>query len=124
MSDIDDTIRKALSGDDAAFLSGLDEERGLWRQIGDVLGGPLGGWAKLIFVISFIAGMAMLYAGWQVFNAPTGEGRMLWGLLLLGILTMQGFMKDWFFSRMNMLTLLREVKRLQLQVAMLEEKQG
>jgi hypothetical protein len=34
---------------------------------------------------------------------------------------MQGFIKDWFFSRMNMLTILREVKRLQVQVAMLND---
>jgi hypothetical protein len=33
-----------------------------------------------------------------------------------------GFLKDWLFSRMNMFTVLREVKRLQVQVAMLEAK--
>ena len=33
-----------------------------------------------------------------------------------------GFAKEWMFNRMNMLTILREVKRLQVQVALLTEQ--
>jgi hypothetical protein len=35
-----------------------------------------------------------------------------------------GFLKDWLFSRMNMFTVPREVKRLQVQVAMLADKRA
>jgi hypothetical protein len=37
-------------------------------------------------------------------------------------LVIVGFAKEWMFARMNMLTILREVKRLQIQVALLDEK--
>ena len=35
---------------------------------------------------------------------------------------MQGFLKEWMFARMNMLTLLGELKRLQVQVALLRRR--
>ena len=47
-----------------------------------------------------------------------------WGLTCIALLVMQGFLKEWMFARMNMLTLLAEVKRLQLQVALLADKRG
>ena len=44
--------------------------------------------------------------------------------LHVALLVMQGFLKEWMFARMNMLTVLAEVKRLQLQVALLEQDRG
>lgn len=121
MTDIDDRIRGALDEDDRAFLASL-EDRGLFRQLGDSLGGPLGGWAKLVFVITFLMSVVMFYAVWQLFQTEDLRETILWAsasvVLVMGI----GFLKDWLFSRMNMFMILREVKRLQVQVAMLSEK--
>ena len=52
MTDIDSRIRGALDEDDRAFLATLDQDRGLFTQVGDVFSGPLGGWAKLVFVVT------------------------------------------------------------------------
>lgn len=123
MTEIDDRIRGALDADDRAFLAGLEENRGLFRQMGDAMTGPLGGWAKLIFVILLLMAGVLFYCVWQLLTAATTDDRILWGIASLAVLTAQGFAKDWFFSRMNMLAILREVKRLQLQVAMLAEEQ-
>lgn len=124
MTDIDDRIRGALDADDKAFLAGLDEGRGMFSQMGDVLAGPLGGWAKLIFVFAVPVGIALVYCGYRFFTAPGLDQALWWGIVTLGLLTMQGFIKEWFYSRMNLLSVLREMKRLQLQVAMLEERRG
>lgn len=121
MSDIDDRIRGALDEDDRAFLAGLDEGRGMFSQIGDVLSGPLGGWSKLIFAVSFLLGIALVYFAYRFFTASAFEEAVWWGMITLAGLMMQGFIKEWFYSRMNMLSVLREVKRLQVQVAMLAE---
>ncbi|MBX7496584.1 hypothetical protein K3172_12025 [Qipengyuania sp. 6B39] len=119
MTTIDDRIRGALDEDDKAFLASLDEGRGMFSQIGDVLAGPLGGWSKLIFAVALVLGFVLVYAGYRFFTAPGIEQATWWGIVTLGILMMQGFIKEWFYARMNMLSVLREVKRLQLQVAML-----
>jgi len=119
MTDIDDRIRARLDADDRAFLASLDDGRGLFAQIGDTLGGPLGGWAKLVFVASGLFGILMLLAVWKLLTAHDTRELILWATAVIALVTAQGFIKDWFFSRMNMLSILRELKRLQVQVALL-----
>ena len=120
MTEIDDRIRAALDDDDRAFLASLDNRRGLFGQIGDSLGGPLGGWAKLVFVMTFVLSLVMVYAVWRMFVAAELREVVLWATSVVVLVMAVGFMKDWLFSRMNMFFILREVKRLQVQVALLE----
>ena len=124
MTNIDDRIRGALDDDDRAFLASLDEGRGMFSQIGDVLSGPLGGWSKLVFAIALVLGVLLVYAGFRFFTAADMEQATWWGIITLAVLLMQGFIKEWFYNRMNMLSVLREVKRLQLQVAELGENRN
>lgn len=118
----DDRIAEALDADDKAFLDSLEAERGLFRQIGDTWQGPMGGWAKLIFAFTVVMGLLFLYVIWQVAHTNHPTVHTLWAICGVALLIIIGFAKEWMFNRMNMLTILREVKRLQLQVAMLSEK--
>ena len=122
MTDIDDAIRAGLDADDRAFLASLDDERGLFRQLGDSLGGPLGGWAKVVFAMTFVLGIMLVASVWQLLTADTTRDQVLWATAAMALVMSTGFLKDWLFSRMNMFTVLREVKRLQVQVAMLSER--
>lgn len=122
MTTIDDRIRGALDEDDRAFLASLDDSRGLFTQLGDSLGGPLGGWAKLVFAMTFAMAGAMFYCVWQMFAASELRETVLWATGTVVLVMSTGFLKDWLFSRMNMFTILREVKRLQVQIAMLESE--
>jgi Family of unknown function (DUF6768) len=118
----DDIIAQTLTDDDRAFLARLDDERGLFTQVGDVLTGPLAGWTRLIFVVTFFMSIATLYAVWMAFTVEGTRELVLWSAgAMIGFIA-TGFTKDWFFSRMNMLNILREVKRLQVQVALLGEE--
>lgn len=124
MTQIDDRIRAALDEDDKAFLASLESDRSLFRQIGDSWQGPMGGWAKFAFAISVVFGALMLGAIWKVVHTTDNAvEHTLWAIALLAVLMMLGFLKQWMFERMNMLTILREVKRLQVQVALLQEGQ-
>lgn len=122
MSTIDDQISTALDEDDKAFLASLDEDRGMFRQIGDSMHGPLGGWAKFSLAISIVIGIGLIYSLFRAITADALQPMVGWGMTTLGQLIMQGFLKEWMFARMNMLSVLREVKRLQLQVSMLEKR--
>ena len=124
MTTIDERIHSALDEDDKAFLASLDNSRGLFAQLGDSLGGPLGGWAKFVFAMTFVMAALMFYCIWQMFAATEMREQILWATGTIVLVMSTGFLKDWLFSRMNMFTVLREVKRLQLQVAMLEETRG
>lgn len=117
----DTRIAEHLGSDDHAFLASLDEDRGMFRQIGDSWHGPLGGWARFAFAIAIAIGIGLAYSLYRAITADTTDAILGWGLTCIALLVMQGFLKEWMFARMNMLTVLREVKRLQVQVAMLEE---
>ncbi|WP_298301885.1 DUF6768 family protein [uncultured Erythrobacter sp.] len=123
MAEIDDKISEALDQDDYAFLTNLDADRGMFQQIGDTWKGPLGGWAKLLFGFTFVLGMGLLYAFYQVAHTRHPVEHTLWAILALTLIVLMGFAKEWMFARMNMLTILREIKRLQVQVALLSEEQ-
>ena len=94
----------------------------MFRQIGDSMSGPLAGWARLSFALAIVIGIALAYAFYRAVTADALQGMVGWGMTTIGLLIMQGFLKEWMFARMNMLSLLREVKRLQLQVSMLEKR--
>ncbi|MEP0191553.1 MAG: DUF6768 family protein [Erythrobacter sp.] len=121
MTDIDGRIRDALDNDDWAFLEGLDQDRGMFQQIGDTWKGPMGGWAKFAFALSVVIGISIAAVVWQVIHTSDPIKHTLWAIAALALLIMQGFLKEWMLNRMNMLTILREVKRLQVQVAILSE---
>ncbi|MEE8230133.1 MAG: DUF6768 family protein, partial [Qipengyuania citrea] len=102
----------------------LGPDRGMFRQIGDSMHGPLGGWMKFSFALAIVIGLALAYCLYRALTFDSLEALIGWGLAGLALLVMQGFLKEWMFARMNMLAVLTEVKRLQLQVAMLQEDRG
>lgn len=121
MTSFDDQIRGALDDDDRAFLDSLDDKRGLFQQIGDSMHGPLSNWAKMSMVFAILIGMTLAYSFYRAVMAAELQAMVGWGMFSLGLLIMQGFLKEWMFARMNMLVVLREIKRLQVQIAQLDQ---
>lgn len=122
MTDIDDRIRGALDADDKEFLASLEGDRGLFRQAGDALHGPMKGWMIAANVVIVIVTALGLYAIWGFLNAGSVESMLRWAALGWAAWTMQIGLKQWMWDRINMRNILREVKRLELQVAMLREE--
>lgn len=122
MTEIDDRIRAALDADDKEFLASLEGDRGLFRQLGDSMGGALGGWARLVFAMTFLLSAVTAWCVWQMFQTADPRETIMWATATVVLFLSIGFLKDWLFSRMNMLSILREVKRLELQVALLAEQ--
>ncbi|QIG80669.1 DUF6768 family protein [Stakelama tenebrarum] len=124
MTDFDKSLGAALDADDRAFLASLDARRGLFAQMGDTMAGPLGGWAKLMLGVSVALGFALVLTVYQAVTAVELRETVLWSAASLAILVMQGFAKEWFFGRINLLAVLREVKRVELRLARMEDARG
>jgi hypothetical protein len=124
MSDIDDRIRGALDADDKQFLESLEGDRGLFRQMGESFHGPLKPWIWLVFILTFIFSGLGLYAIWGFLNADELVSLFRWAALGWAAWTVQIALKGWLWDRVHMVNVLREIKRLELQVAQLNEKQG
>lgn len=122
MTQVDNRLRAALDADDEAFLNQLDSERGLFAQVGDTLSGPLGGWAKLVFGLAFLLAVVMFYTVYRMVIADSDREFLVWALGALAAFVATGFVKQWFFERMNLNTVLRELKHIELRIARIEER--
>jgi hypothetical protein len=120
MAQFDQKLKGALDADDEAFLRRLDEDRGLFAQIGDTMTGPLGGWAKLVLVNSVLVVIVMVGCALMAIGAESDRAAILWSTAALAALFVQGMLKQWLFERMNLFTLLRELKRIELRVVRME----
>lgn len=122
MTQFDDRLRGELDADDRAFLKQLEDNRGLFDQLGTTLEGPMGVWTKITLALILAATAFGLFAVWQMFAAETTRGLILWAGAAWAGWTVQVTAKKWLHDRMNTLTILREVKKLELRVARLEDR--
>lgn len=122
MADLDNRLRAALSADDEAFLDALEKERGLFAQIGESFRGPMRTMTVIANIAVLIATAVGLWSVWQMFEADTTRELILWAAAAWAAWTMQIGLKQWIWSRIQTLSVLRELKRLELRLARMEER--
>jgi hypothetical protein len=120
MTEFDDRLRRALDADDEEFLRDLEGERGLFDQLGDTMRGPLGRWGIMAWVIVLVVTAGGFYAIWRMFAAGDTRSLILWAGAAWFLWTVQIAVKQWIFDRMHTLSILRELKRIELRIARLE----
>jgi hypothetical protein len=119
--DIDKLIEESLNKEEAKFYHQLDEE-GLFKQWGGLYTGKLKGWAILTTIVQLIFTVATFYFGYQFFTASeTGELFRLGGIFFI-IFFASSMMKLWHWMQMDKNSILREMKRMEFQIAVLSEK--
>ena len=117
--DFDKRLLGDLSADDAAFLARLDDDRGLYEQMADTFSGPLKLWTAFAFVLSLTFFIGAIYTLVQLWGGPPLRESLLWLALFSWLTLAVGLIKIWFWMRMNQIALLRELKKIELQVARL-----
>ena len=119
MNDIDDAIRRTLSAQDAKILERLDTDPALHRQVLEMFSGS----TRWINAAGWVAGLALFAVGayfwWRFAYAEEVRHMMLWaasaGICFLGL----ALVKIWFWLELQKNAVVREIKRLELQVAAL-----
>ncbi|MBL4616873.1 MAG: hypothetical protein JKY46_04200 [Robiginitomaculum sp.] len=124
MSKLDEAIREALNAEDAEQLEYLAAPQGMWARLWGVLRSHSGPLAWYGIVLQFVTLGFAIWAGWNFYFAPNGREMALWGALAGLMILMQTFLKFWFIVQMDKMEILREIKRLELQVALLAQKQA
>ena len=123
MTDLDKEIAKALDEEDRAMLAQF-EEQGLMAQTFSVFKGKQGWIAMITVIVSLILFFIALYAAREFVGAETPLDKAHWGALAWGLLFSIGLIKIWFWIRMESNRVIREVKRIELQLARLQAKNG
>ncbi len=121
MDDLDRKIEEALTAEDRALLNAFGEQ-GVFGQWASVYDGKLGPIAIFATVITFVLFFTAVYCGWKFFGAEEVIDAARWGAGAVMLMVMVGFLKLWFWLRMESNRVLREVKRLELQIAWMQGK--
>lgn len=119
MESIDERIRKALSAEDRMFLEQLDSHRTLYGDITATFHGHTRWLNFLGWIAGFVLFAVAIYCGWQFITQTDSRSMHLWGagatVSAIGLC----IFKLWFFMELQRSAILREVKRVELQVARL-----
>ena len=119
MNDLDRAIRESLSAEDAELFDRLGRDQALHRQVLATFEGQF----RWINVAGWIAG-TLLFGGacvmaWRFVHAPDLADMLRWGAgSALGFAGL-ALVKVWFWMELQKNAIMREVKRLELQVASL-----
>ena len=98
------------------------EEDGFFKQMFDTFKGRNGWVAVLSFVYTLVFSGVMIYAAYRFFTDEAFESTVFWGIIMVHMAVFVGLLKMWYFMKMDRNTSLREVKRLELQVATLNAR--
>jgi uncharacterized membrane protein YciS (DUF1049 family) len=124
MSRLDDAIQEALSKEDAEFLAKLEEEPGSFQQIAGIFQGPLN-WIYVTFLVAaIVVGIFGVYSGWQFALSTELRPLFYWGAVTGFCLLVLAVIRIVFFMQINTNRILREIKRLELQMALLAARKS
>ena len=124
MKNIDEALRNVVSEEDAEFLARLETEPGVIKQVAGVFQGPLNGVYIAFFVAAVLVGIFGFYTGWQFATAKELRPLFYWGAATGFCLVVLAVVRIVFFMQLNTNRVLRELKRLELQIALLASKSG
>lgn len=118
MNKVDDLIGQALSDEDRALLA-RHGEPGYVAQAFGVFRGPLAWVMWLMYVVGGLAFVAGGYALWQSLSAVDVLIAVKWGVAALVLLQFTMLAKGFMASHLEANRMLRELKRVELQVSLL-----
>lgn len=122
MNSIDEQIRKALAAEDQKAIDEIDEEAGLFEMIGMSFKG------KQAWLSYYMYGMGMVIAGagvyflFQYFATTDIKNSLSWGLAIIACMLTISMIKIMAWQQMQKIELMREIKRLEMRVMMIAER--
>jgi len=118
---IDALIKEALSREEAEYYDKL-EEKPVLKQFAGLYRGK-NSWMNYMVAFYILAAIAgCVYAGFQFAAAETTKEMLAWCMVMLGTFIMVAMLKIWSWMQMDKGALIREIKRLELQLSVIAGK--
>ena len=118
MSTFDEQIKHALR-DESDHVWQEVEEQGLFEQALGVMRGRWKFWAIWVYVVMFAMFAFAILACVRLFTVESTRDQIAWAVGFIFAMQAVGMLKLWFWLQMDKNAVIREVKRLELQVATL-----
>ncbi len=120
---IDELIKSALTKEEAIFYNEL-EEQSLLEMVLGVYQGKLKWFAILTAVIMAVVFGLAVYCLIQFLQADDAKEMILWACGMFGAMILSSMLKLFHWMQMDKNAILRELKRVELQVGVLAAKLG
>lgn len=118
---LDDLIKETLSKEEAQFYDQL-EEKDLFGKIGEVYKGKMG-WLVIIMNIALVLFFVFfVYSIVEFFEAESIEDMIVWSSAGFLSMIFMSVMKLYVWMQMDKNDILRELKRIELQISVLAHK--
>lgn len=122
---LDKAISQSLSQEDQDFLASLDEEPKYMDQTKGIFKGRWGFINKLNTIFLYLVTIVLIYALIRFFKvSPDIDGMLKWGGLTAYCVAGGFYLKLWFAQHLQTNRVLRELKKLELQIASLKQNQS
>jgi hypothetical protein len=122
MKDIDDTIRLALMEEDRELFDAYSGEQSLLDMVADSFKGRARGLVAMVFVAMLLTFALTVVSVIQFFRVESTRALIAWAAVFLVGLLGTGSLKVWYWSQLDKNSLLREMKRMELQIASLASR--
>ncbi len=121
---LDDAIRGALSAEDAEFLARFEREPNVLVQTAGLFRGGFG-WINGVFLAVFIPiAIFLVFAAWKFATLEDLRAMLHWGAMGGFAVVVLALIRLWFFMELQSQRIVREIKRLELQVARLTAREA
>ncbi|WP_202845138.1 DUF6768 family protein [Luteimonas saliphila] len=120
MDKTDDLIERALSAEDRALLASHGEPGYISQALG-LFRGPQGWVGMLAYVTALASFAGFAFAFWQLWTSEDVLAALKWGVVALLLFQYAAMMKTFMGTRVEANRTLRELKRMELQVALLRD---
>ncbi|MBL4827396.1 MAG: hypothetical protein JKY66_06735 [Spongiibacteraceae bacterium] len=118
---LDDEIKRELK-DEAEKIDKLLDTQGMFDLVVKSYKGGLGRWMMLVSAVILIVSGFMIWTCYNFVVANNIDERLFWGIWFIATLIAQVGMKQWVWLEINRNSLLREVKRVEVALAILSSK--
>ena len=118
---IDKLIKETLSQEEAKFYDEL-EEQNLIGKLGETLKGKTGWLVIVMNIMNLVFFVLFIYCCVQFFKVDETDGLIQWAVAGFLCWSFMAFIKLYIWMQMDKNDILRELKRLELQVSVLSNK--
>ncbi|MEO8063602.1 MAG: DUF6768 family protein [Pseudomonadota bacterium] len=119
MESIDERIRNALSSEDQAFLARMDADGSLYKDVAATFRGRARFLNVLLWFFGFAFFAVAVVCGWQFATQTDLRSMQLWGVGTTLAFIALGMIKLRFWMELQKVAIVREIKRVELQLASL-----
>jgi uncharacterized membrane protein YciS (DUF1049 family) len=119
MTDLDDKILEALRREDAELLAQYEGDPPILDMLAETFRGRHRWLNALAFGFTFVALALAILAAYEFFHVESTRAMIAWATGFLWFVIWIAMLKMWFWLEIQKLSVTREVKRLELQVAQL-----